>query len=119
MKQRLIQLTIILIALALGGLAMTSWHRYANKIHQLEQAVVTGKVAFIRGRFSSDDILEIRKLIATKTDKDILSISSEDSKEIEVMTGFQRGPLEGGGTFFTVKKENEKWVITDQGVWAS
>ena len=119
MKQRFIQLLICFIYFVFGGLLMTLWQHHSDKNQQLERSVFTNKVAFIRGRFSADDIFQIRKLIATKTNKDILSITNEDGKEIEVMTGSQRGPLDGGGIFFTIKKENDQWIITSQGSWAS
>lgn len=120
MKQRILQLIICFIYFIFGGLFVILWQNRTTESQQLEQQVLNNRVAFIHGNFSSHDIFQIRQLILTKTKEEILSIKySEVDKEIEVLTGFQRGPLDGGGTFFKIKKENHQWVIISQGPWAS
>jgi hypothetical protein len=44
---------------------------------------------------------------------------TRDGDNVEVWTGFQKGPLNGRGEVIRFKKENGKWVIKSIGMWVS
>jgi len=75
---------------------------------------------FISAELSSNDIIQIQKLIGKETEENILSIvEDEDTHVIEVTTGVVRGPLDGGGKSFKLQCDDGKWKITGTSMWVS
>ncbi len=52
-------------------------------------------------------------------DKRILEIKIINKSEVEVHTGFIKGPLHGGGMAYTLEKKIGKWIIVSKSSWMS
>jgi hypothetical protein len=80
----------------------------------------SGMVVYIHGALSRDDLDEIQRLVAHEDSQPILSvIQDERTKEFEVSTGIVRGPLDGGGKRYRLRKEGTVWKLTPSGSWVS
>ncbi|MDQ8209606.1 hypothetical protein QEH52_18955 [Coraliomargarita sp. SDUM461003] len=79
----------------------------AKETQYIEGVRVYGDVAAI----SSQDIAEIIKVIEKIKNVDpILSIEVLSGTRVDVEAGVIRGPLNGSGWYYEVKKENGVWI---------
>ena len=68
------------------------------------------------------DKSEIKNEISKYTAEDILMIIPEKDGSLQVMTGVVRGPLDGGGNIYILKKVKGAWKVYDDGAirgWVS
>jgi len=75
--------------------------------------------AGVQGDLSFGDSFSIRWLIRSQTLQPILHIHLDTDGSAEVMTGVQRGPWDGGGGYYKLKKTLEGWSIIETGGWTS
>jgi hypothetical protein len=108
--------TIPLIAILLIGLVAGCQNGKTDESDH--QGVEIGGI-YISGKntkISADDVAEISKIIQEIENADpILSIHVLSKSHVEVETGVIRGPLDGGGRIYDLKKKNKKWEIYDTG----
>ena len=58
-------------------------------------------------------------LLPNSPEKRILYIRQSTENEVQVYTGELRGPRDGGGEFFRMRKTDDGWVVYKIGTWAS
>lgn len=77
---------------------------------------VSGKIISIDVK----DVADIVEIITNTGEADpILSIRVISRSDVEVTTGIVRGPLDGGGNIYRVKKKNGQWTLDGKGSWIS
>ncbi len=76
-------------------------------------------LASVKGKFSLGDQLAIRWAVRTQTLDSILSIYERPDGTVIVHTGFQRGPLYGGGKIYRLTNTKGGWRISKKGHWFS
>lgn len=74
--------------------------------------------AEVKGHFSFRDLASIRWLVRAETFQSILRIIEQPDGSVEVWTGRQRGPLDGGGRLFRFERTNG-WKTTERAGWVS
>jgi hypothetical protein len=75
--------------------------------------------ANVRGSFSFQDSLAIRLKVRGETFQKIRGISQQSDGTVDIMTGIVKGPLNGRGRFFRLKKTTNHWEIIESGIWQS
>ena len=61
----------------------------------------------------------ITALVQKETTESILKIEQQGDGTVQVFTGVQRGPLDGGGKLFTLKLTFRGWKIVHRDAWMS
>ena len=101
--------------------------RYEPVIRELAKRVHEDNVAF-KLKFLKESKLteaDVDAIIAAveatdlMVDKHILSIKVSDLSNVEVRTGFVKGPLYGGGNILTLRKDKEQWKVVKKSGWVS
>lgn len=75
--------------------------------------------AYVRGRFPLRDAAAIRWTIRTQTFQKILRIYQETDGTVSIETGVVRGPLNGQGRLYRLKKTSKGWERIESGRWHS
>ncbi len=75
----------------------------------------------VRTRLPDEDVAAITQLLKTKHafKGKILGMEVLESGDVEVMTGVIRGPLDGAGATFRLRKMKNKWKVVERGSWVS
>ena len=68
---------------------------------------------------SISDMYHINTLVYAETTEKILHITPQRDGTVEVMTRVQRGPLDGRGQVFVLRRTAEGWKIIKRGSWVS
>jgi len=75
---------------------------------EVEGTSINGQIVSI----DVEDVAEITEIVKEIEDvKPILSVRVIDQENVEVTTGFVRGPLDGGGRIYSLKKINGEWEL--------
>lgn len=70
-------------------------------------------------RLSDADVKHIAAIVRAETTQTILTIELQRDGTVQVSTGVQRGPLDGGGNLYTLKRTFRGWKIISRGMWIS
>jgi hypothetical protein len=68
---------------------------------------------------SNADVKHITAIVQAKTTESILVMERQPDGTVKVSTGVKRGPLDGGGKLFTLKRTFRGWKIISRGAWIS
>jgi hypothetical protein len=78
---------------------------------------------------SAEDRSEITALVRAQTSEPILGLGPVPLRlwrldlpvleSVEVRTGTVRGPLDGGGSIFVLRRSRGRWCIVETGIWVS
>jgi hypothetical protein len=100
---------------------MTSCAGQTRESTPLSDGRISKEEIFIYATISVFDLTEIITAVKKVESDSILMISAEDQPDgqIEVTTGVVRGPLDGGGKKYYLKRIDGTWVIQSQAFWVS
>jgi hypothetical protein len=73
---------------------------------------------FIPSEPTEADLTAIRQAVSKRTPQAILGIESLPSGSVVVTTGWVKGPLNGDGEFFRLRKLFGKWWVYSKSHWA-
>ncbi len=102
--------------------------RYESVIRELKKRVHEQNAAFKREFMKASQLKEtdLDAIIAAieavddlMVDKRNLSIKVTDPSNVEVTTGFVKGPLHGGGDLFHLHKKGDNWEVVHKSAWTS
>ena len=71
------------------------------------------------GLLSIGDTHKITALVRAETKENILSLVPQRDGTVEVLTGVQRGTLDGRGRIFLLRRTSEGWKVIKRGSWVS
>ena len=74
---------------------------------------------FVPSDPSNADLAAIRRVVGRRTSNAILRIESLPSGAVEVQTGWVKGPLNGDGDHFRLRKIFGAWWIYSKSHWAA
>jgi len=109
MKRIVFLISFLILGMAIGyfGKMLIDANQPEKYGIQIDGLHVTGQLSDLQKK-EIEDITEVVKSL--DSENPILSINFKSSNEVEIMTGVVRGPLNGGGNYFDLKKKNGKWI---------
>ena len=82
-------------------------------------AVLVTGYQFVPSEPTDRDLAAVRRVVAKHTSQAILRIESAPSGAVQVTTGWSRGPLNGGGETFKLRKFFGIWWVYSKSEWAA
>jgi len=109
MKRTIFPISLLVLGIAFGyfGKLLADANQPEKYGIRIEGLYVTGQLSDFQKK-EIEDITEVAKSLDSKYP--IMSIEFKSPNEVEIMTGVVRGPLDGGGNYFDLKKQNGKWI---------
>ncbi len=111
-RRRWFQFSLGAVFVAVTVASLLAWH-FADYFRSYPFQII--------GHLNAAEIREICAIVAEHPNKvgPILTIDVKSPKRVEIMTGENRGPLDGGGWFLELQKQNGTWTIVSDGFWVS
>ncbi|CAM3181799.1 hypothetical protein [Rariglobus hedericola] len=109
MKRTIFQFSLLVLGIIIGycGKLLADASTPEKYGIQVEGLHITGQLS----DFQKNEIEAITVAAKSLDSKyPIMSIKFKSPGEVEIMTGVVRGPLDGGGNYFDLKKQNGKWI---------
>ena len=123
------RITILLVIVVVGLSLVLVWRprQQPEVFGTLPREDVSEIVRIVRSEmrhdllpdFSFARIRELPSSIRRHWSDRVLSIHAETNGTVKVMTGVVRGPLDGSGNTYKLKRGSKGWEITSRGFWIS
>ncbi len=78
-----------------------------------------GGCAHFSGELSRSDMESIKAVIAKQTSEPIMSVERQDWGVVRVQTGVVRGPFNGGGWTYYLKRSGSSWRVKKAVGWTT
>ena len=82
-------------------------------------ALLVGMLLSFNRDLGAAEVKRITAIVQAETTEPILQIERQPDGTVKVLTGVLRGPLDGGGNLFTLKRTFRGWKIISSGFWIS